>query len=155
MEHYHPVFVHFSIALLATSSILYIFSLFSLKNSHHQQIRNAAYWNLLLGTAINLATLISGWVTYNTVAHNDISHAAMYNHMLWAIATSITYTVLTIWAYVNHKSDRQSWTLPLSIAFALALLIITGHKGGELVFKHALGVSKDSLKSNHGHNHGH
>ncbi len=75
---WHPILVHFTIALLATSSFLFAAGFVFSRRQWSQPVVTAAYCNLWLGAALTILTVAAGANAYLTVAHySDSSHAAM------------------------------------------------------------------------------
>ena len=57
IPNWHPIFVHFTVALLSISSLLYLAG-FLLKKPHFLII---ARWNLWIGGAITVAIVLAGF----------------------------------------------------------------------------------------------
>lgn len=142
LPNWHPIFVHFTIGLLG-SAVVFYFASALLKNDHKwkQQWQHMANWSLWFGCLITIGTVLAGWYAYNTVAHDEASHAAMTIHRNWALATAIVFFILGIAAIIIVKNKKTPHYLFLSAAsIAGAMLIITGFLGGEVVYRHGLGV---------------
>ncbi len=158
IPNWHPILVHFTIALFATSTgLFFVGSIFS-KKSWGETLLKVAHVNLWIGAAITVLTLIVGWEAYNTVAHDGPSHAAMTDHKNWAFATAALFGVVTIWSFIsNCKTLKVSKLFLLTVAVAAILLAVTGYKGGEAVYRYGLGVmslpqiSEDGGHGNHSH----
>lgn len=99
-------------------------------------MQGAAYWNLWLGAALTVATVLAGFYAYNTVNHDDPSHAAMTDHRNWALVTAVIFWILAIWsvrAKWNSAGPRAGFLVTLILA--TGLLGVAGWKGGELVYR--------------------
>ncbi|MBL4664488.1 DUF2231 domain-containing protein [Nitrospina gracilis] len=163
----HPIFVHFTVGLLSTSAGLFVVGYVAKEKKWAENFLTVARWNLWLGAAITIITVGTGLYEYYTVQHDEPSHSAMTDHRNWALATAGFFWILTLWSVRNYR-----WKHPLkksfitSIIVASMLLMLTGWKGGELVYQYGLGVkslpqisaedqghSHDSSAS--GDNHGH
>ena len=157
IPNWHPVLVHFTIGLLTTSVVFYVLSVFSpvgetLKNNW----RIFARWCLWIGMGITLATLVAGYLAYNSVDHDTPSHEAMTEHRNWAFATAAGFAILTLWSVWNRIKQQ----LPglFFVIFALingALLASTGWHGGEAVYRYGLGVMSLPQKNVNGEGHAH
>lgn len=155
IPNWHPVFVHFTIGLLTVSSVLYAASYWLKREDMH----TVARWNLMIGTAITVGTVVAGLIAYHTVAHDGPSHVAMTEHRNWAFITSSIFILLTAWSAWRHRT-AQSVSLPFMVMllFATGMLAITGYKGGEVVFRHGIGVLRmpevrgDGGHGTHAHN---
>ena len=76
IPNWHPILVHFTVALLSISGLLYLAGR-ALKNAN---LLLVARWNLWIGAIITIGTVLAGFYAYNTVAHDAPSHAAMTDH---------------------------------------------------------------------------
>lgn len=152
LPNWHPIFVHFTIALLSVSAILFVTARLFAEKNWAITLEKTAYINLLIGTVITVGTVIAGFYAYNTVSHDNPSHLAMISHRNWALATSSLFILLTLWAVRSFRHSKRPSTLFLAIILTASVaLSITGYKGGELVYRHGLGVL--SLPNMEEHNH--
>jgi len=139
IPNWHPIFVHFTVALLSISALLYLVGLALGKPN----LLVAARWNLWIGAVITIGTVLAGFYAYNTVAHDGPSHAAMTDHKNWALVTASVFGVLAIWALAKHRGAKSvSSGFVVLILLASVLLGVTGFKGGEAVYRHGLGVMR-------------
>ena len=155
----HPIFVHFTVALLLISALLFLAGFLYKNQKYSELIYNSAYVNLWLGFIITIITIIMGFYAYYTVVHDGPSHAAMTDHRNWALITFATFSILFIWSIINYRNKSHKNTLfILSLLFASGLLLTTAYKGGEVVYRYGIGVK--SLPEIHGdgshasHSHG-
>jgi uncharacterized membrane protein len=159
LPNWHPIFVHFTIGLLGTAVIFYFASaLLTKKHKWKQQWKHVADWSLWSGCFVTIFTVSAGWYAYNTVAHDDVSHAAMTLHRDWALATASLFLILgfaTVNILKNNKTHRYLFLS--TVAIAGAMLMITGYLGGETVYRHGLGVISLPVvqTKEDGHNHHH
>lgn len=155
IPNWHPIFVHFTVALLSTSAVFYLLGL-ALKKKH---LLIVARWNLWIGALATIATVLAGWYAYNTVNHDGPSHAAMTDHRNWALVTASIFLLLALWAlWKQRAANTVSRIFVAVILFAAGLLAVTGYKGGEVVYRHGLGVMRMPMISGDGghgiHEHG-
>lgn len=149
IPNWHPIFVHFTLALLSVSLGLFIVGKFV----KCDQAILVAKWNLWMGAGISLFTLVAGVYAYNTVAHDTPSHEAMTEHRNWALATMALLVPVVIWSVVSHRQKK-----PVSMGFLALFLVVggllasTGWHGGEVVYRYGLGVM--SLPKTDSHDHG-
>lgn len=156
IPNWHPIFVHFSIALLSISTALLIVGKFApQKFLWKNTALIVSKWNLFIGAAISILTVLAGWYAYGTVNHDEPSHLAMTSHMKWALSTFALFVVVATWSFFSRKKETGIFLTAFQIIATLSLLV-TGFKGGELVYRHGLGVlSLPEAEANEGHEHQH
>lgn len=156
VPNWHPIFVHFPLALLSVSVVFFLLAGLMRRHRWQRQWLTVAHWNLWVGTGFAVITGVTGWLAYNSVAHDDASHAAMTDHRNWAIATLVLFGVLAAWSTWSYVQAREIGTAFLVLAVVgLGTLASTGWRGGELVFRHGLGVMSLPSPSGDGHDHEH
>lgn len=139
IPNWHPIFVHFTVALLSLSALLYLAGLVLKKPN----LLIVARWNLWIGAGITVGTVLAGFYAYNTVAHDGPSHAAMTDHKNWALVTASIFCALAIWSLAKHRGAKSvSSGFVVLILLASSLLAVTGFKGGEVVYRHGMGVMR-------------
>ena len=158
IPNWHPFFVHFTIALLLVSTLFHIVSALSTKSTNYYQFENVANWNLWLGVVFAIVTVVAGWFASNSVDHDTPSHLAMLEHRNWALGTTAAFMLLAFWSIRRaRKALPITWLITLPLIVASMSLGATGWLGGELVFRHGLGVMSlpDTDEHDHGaHSHG-
>ena len=139
IPNWHPIFVHFTVALLSISALFYLAGLVLRKPN----LLVVARWNLWIGAGITVGTVLAGFYAYNTVAHDGPSHAAMTDHKNWALVTASIFGVLALWSLAKHRGAKSvSSGFVVLILLASGLLAVTGYKGGEVVCRHGMGVMR-------------
>lgn len=141
IPNWHPAFVHFPIAF-ATAAVFFmaIGKLCKMK-SWAKQCLIFGRW-MLWGAALFAGiAAVFGWFAYNSVEHDEVSHAAMTLHRNWALATLAGLSLLTVWDYRRGRSGQlPSSGLLILLGVAWLLLMSTAWHGGELVYRYGLGV---------------
>ena len=138
---WHPIFVHFSIALLTVATVFYLLAMVFPKAPLRTRYVHFAEWNLWGGFGLSVFTALLGWLAFNTVNHDDVSHEAMEVHATLALITLASFGFLTVWSLRQRRSNAgPSWPFTVSMLIAFGLLVATGLRGGELVFHHGLAV---------------
>jgi uncharacterized membrane protein len=141
--YWHPIFVHFTVALLFTASVLFIISHFGRGRNWQTGCINAATWIFWIGIAVTLFTATTGLIAYFTVPNIDEeTRSAINKHFMSALITVITYLVLAFFLWSKNKQGLfpgNLWILGLVIA--VLLLINTAYLGGDLVFRRGVGTS--------------
>lgn len=154
IPNWHPIFVHFTIALFSIATLLIFGSLF-IKNDFRTKILEAGYINLWLGCLFTFVTVAAGFYAYNTVAHDEPSHAAMTDHRNWALVTASIFLILTFWSIKLYRADKkQNRLFVFCLVLATSLLSITGWKGAEAVYRYGLGVMSLPNTDSHRHQEG-
>lgn len=156
IPNWHPVLVHFTIGLLSVSVLLHLLGSLITTSGLRLQVQITARWTLWLGVLFTVGTVLTGVHAFDTVAHSTLAeHKAMSSHRNWALATAALFMVLGLWSllanlFSNGKfQGRRPRLFVILMLIAGSLLAITGYKGGELVYRHGIGVLAA------GHQHGH
>ncbi|MBX9930541.1 MAG: hypothetical protein K2Y56_03215, partial [Methylobacterium sp.] len=87
IPNWHPLIVHFTIALLLTAAVLFVLGAIFARRPLGAAATLVARWNLAFGVLSTLITLATGWQAYNSVAHDEPSHANMTVHMQCGLAS--------------------------------------------------------------------
>lgn len=152
IPNWHPIFVHFTVALLSLAVGLFVISSF-VKSPLKEQWRLVARWNLWFGAGFTILTGLTGWYAYNTVAHDTPSHGAMTEHRNWAIVTIALILILALWSIVRARRGKMPGALFIgAMAVTGGILASTAWHGGEVVYRYGLGVM--SLPKTDAHEHG-
>jgi len=141
--HWHPIFVHFAVALLFTASVLFIAAALWRGKPWVPMCFNAARWNFWLGIIMAAGTAVTGLLAYFTVPNIDeTTRTAINTHLISAVLTVMTYLILVFFLWRRQRQQLPSsngWTAALVLA--IALLTCTAYLGGDLVFGHGVGVA--------------
>ena len=154
MANYHPLFVHFPIALLTTFFFLDLFGTLFRNDS----MRHAASWLLYLGTLGALATVLMGLQAAENVAHGSAVHPIMEQHKIYGLTLTSIAVILTLWRLLsNHLITGMANTLHLLLAaIVCALLFLGADLGGLMVYKYGVSVKSATPPiDNYHHQHGH
>ena len=152
LPNWHPLFVHFTIALFSIATLLFFVAKIATNWRLEDQWLAAAYWNLWFCALISIGTVLAGWYAYNTVSHDTPSHLAMTEHRNWAIATFTFIVVMAVWALMRYRAQKRPSILFLAgMVVGFGLVATTGFHGGEVVYRHGLGVMSLPKKDTHGH----
>lgn len=159
IPNWHPIFVHFTVALLSVSLGLFVV----VQVVKCDQAILVAKWNLWIGAGISLLTLAAGVYAYNTVTHDTPSHEAMTVHRNFALVTLALLVPVVVWSVMAHRQGKA-----LGLRFVALFLVVgsllgtTAWHGGEVVYRYGLGVislpktdSHDHAGHDDGHDHDH
>lgn len=156
IPNWHPIFVHFTVALLSLAVGFHIICHFLSEEKLKQQFNILARWDLWLGTGFGIITAIAGWFAYNSVAHDAPSHVAMTDHRNWALVTVGLFIILAGWSLWSERQRRLPSKLFLAgLVIAGVLLASTAWHGAEGVYRYGLGVMSlpQAEGEDHAHNH--
>lgn len=141
IPNWHPIFVHFTVALLSMSVVFYGLSFIAPGHRFNQQWTSVARWNLWSGVFFAVITAVTGWLAYNSVIHDTPSHVAMTDHRNWAFATLGLFIPVGVWSmWLAYKNRRPNLLMLLFLGIGFGLLASTAWRGGEVVYRHGLGV---------------
>jgi uncharacterized membrane protein len=137
---WHPIFVHFTAGLLATSLIVFLAGFAAKEKPWAGHCFIAARWMFGSGIVAILFTAVTGLLAYFTVPHPAELQGVINWHVIAAILTAVAYFFLAFWLWKKRA-------LPLSgnwltgLVLASFLLVCTGFLGGKLVFDYGVGVN--------------
>jgi uncharacterized membrane protein len=156
VPNWHPVLVHFTVALLIVAPLLFFAATWlPTESAARQRLLAAARCNLLLGFLITLGTIAAGWYAASTVTHDDTAHAAMLTHRNLALITVAAYAPFVLWTLTrSHTGRSHGLMFAVLLLLPAASLTLTAWRGGELVYVHGLGVqSLPNVADDHRHEH--
>lgn len=156
IPNWHPLFVHFPIAF-ATAALVFIATAMLFKNrSWTAQCLTSGRWMLWAAAIFACIAAVFGWFAYNSVEHDEAGHLAMTLHRNWALAAVGALLVLVILDLRSWRSARQpSYGFMLLLVLAWAVVASTAWHGGEVVYRHGLGVMSLPGVEEPGHPHEH
>jgi uncharacterized membrane protein len=155
IPNWHPIFVHFTVALWSLAVIFHILVPVLPKGVVWQQLSVVSRWNLWLGTGFGIVTAIAGWFAYNSVVHDAPSHEAMTDHRNWALVTLALFIVLTGWSFWCVRAKRLTGKLFLAgLLIGGVLLASTAWRGAEAVYRYGIGVMSLPQSEVEDHDHG-
>jgi uncharacterized membrane protein len=142
--HWHPMMVHFPLALTLAAAVCLVFSRLLRHGALQSSLAAAGTWNLIFGGITVLATLGTGLLAVLHLNLVDGAQASVSRHVIWAVCSSQLVALLALWrgVAVGPTSLPRWWFLAL-LGVACAGLIVTAYYGGENVYHYALGVQRD------------
>jgi len=156
IPNWHPIFVHFTVALLSIAVVFFILGAALPKHKWREQWLAVAHWNLWAGAAISLFTATAGWLAFNSVDHDTPSHEAMIEHRNLALTTLAVFLLIAVWSLARYRAGKPVQLIFLAaLLVAQGLLLSTAWHGAELVYRHGLGVMSLPKKEGDGHAHQH
>lgn len=139
MENFHPLTVHFPIALLMAALLLETLAL-GFKKPHWHRI---ALWNLALGTLGAAVAVFTGRQAAATAKHSFEIHQIMTLHerlgyVVLALAAGIVGWRLLKRDALSRRGRWMSWGL---LGLACGVLAFGAHLGGRMVYEFGVGGS--------------
>ncbi|MDX1252454.1 MAG: DUF2231 domain-containing protein [Gammaproteobacteria bacterium] len=156
IPNWHPIFVHFTVALLTVAIAFFALVRFTKNQRLREQWLTVAYWNLWLGGGFSVITGIAGWFAFNSVNHDTPSHEAMIEHRDLALITIAVVVPLALWSWWKYRAGGKVNGVFLVLLLASGgLLASTAWHGAELVYRYGLGVKSLPKAEGEGHAHSH
>lgn len=156
IPNWHPIFVHFTVALIASSALFFIAGSVLAGQGWSDDLKTTGHWTLRLGAVATVFTLAAGLQAYGLVNHDAPSHAAMTDHRNWAFVTVGFIWLSALWSVWKTKDPNGTGILFIVLlGIATVLVGVTAFKGGELVYRYGLGVQSLPKVEGDGHDHDH
>jgi uncharacterized membrane protein len=133
--------VHFPLALGVTAALLLAAARLLRQGRWSATLATVGTWNLCLGAAAALFALATGLAATLHLQVGPAAHQAISLHFKWAAFTTLALVLLAVWRGAGSAQDsRPTWIFIVVLAAATAALIVTGYRGGQNVYRHAVGV---------------
>lgn len=141
---FHPMIVHFPIALLITSVLFELLG----RALHKDSLRESALWLLGLGLGSGVAAYLSGKQAEEAAEHAGIPETLVETHETLALITLIIFGILFLFRYLqrNNLSDQVLGIYLLIAVIGIGTLGAASHDGGKLVYGHGAGVQLEHLR---------
>jgi uncharacterized membrane protein len=140
----HPPLTDFPIALLAISLVWDIVALASGNDIWWQ----FAFWSQIAGLIAVVPTALTGFIEYIVLPDGHPASGTATRHMLVMITATLPYNGSVV--VRGGTKAPEGGTLILAVALnvvGLALLLLGGWLGGELVSRHGLGTAAETATS--------
>jgi uncharacterized membrane protein len=138
---WHPIVVHFPLALVVTAAILLFAARLLLPETRAATLATVGTWNLCLGALAALVALATGLAAVLDLHVGAAAHQAISTHLKWAIFTTLALVLLAVWRGAGSAPQaRPSWLFLIVLWAATAALLETGYRGGENVYRYGIGV---------------
>jgi uncharacterized membrane protein len=137
---FHPITVHFAVALLVVGPALDLFGLLFKRES----LLSAGRWNTLVGAGALLVTLLSGLSAESGLGpHSSAGGALLPLHRALGFVTAAVWVPGALWrALDRHLLPQRLRTLYLTVSYAGAALILgQAALGSTMVYLHGVGLS--------------
>lgn len=138
---WHPLVVHFPLALVVTATVLLSTARILRREDHSATLAMVGTWNLCLGAVAAMFALATGLAAVVGLHVGLAAHQSISLHLKWAIFSTVALLLLAVWRGAGGaQNSRPSWIFILLLAMMTAALIVTGYRGGENVYRHGVGV---------------
>lgn len=136
---FHPILVHFPIALLFASVLFDLLGTALSRDS----FREGALWLLGLGLTGGIVAAVAGVMAEDAAEKAGIAESLIETHETWAQVTLVIMAVLLLARLLlRNRFSTRTFAAYLAVAtVGLFALIATGHTGGDLVYRHGAGVT--------------
>jgi uncharacterized membrane protein len=143
---WHPVLVHFPIALLLMGTFVELFSVLGWRRSG---LRAAGRWMVLLGAITSVPTALVGLYALRDalgeggVAGLDALAASRVRQhvLLQSISTALAMGLVTLWiGFSDRWRDRLNVLFKLGLLGVSGLIVVGSWHAGEMVYAHDIGT---------------
>ena len=138
MPNLHPLIIHFPIALLLVAAVLELIAAWGKK----PEFSRAGWWNQIAGTAGLLLAVASGLFAESTARIGEDARELFERHEQIAFAATALFALLFFWRMASRGQmpSRGRWLFLVCLAAGAGLLLAGAFTGGELVYRHGLGL---------------
>ncbi len=138
---WHPMVVHFPLALVVTAAGALLLSKLLPQPRIAAALATAGTWNLGIGAVASVFALATG---LGAALHLHIAapaRQAVSLHVRWAVFTALALLLVGVWRCAGMPQEsRPSWLFLVVLLAATAALVMTGYLGGQNVYRFAVGV---------------
>lgn len=138
MHSWHPMVVHLPLVSLFLAAVCDAIATVR-QGVRWRDAATLLWWVGLAGAG---AAITTGLLAYGRVDHSDLAHEVMILHRNLAYATTAVLLIAAVWRW-RMAYSRVAAGLGLVGALGLGAV---GYLGGELVYRHALGIPTDVLR---------
>ncbi len=136
-SHFHPMLVHFPIALIMIGFLAEVISLFVKKEAC---LSFAGFWLLIIGALAALAAYLTGYFFTGemTGAAGEIqeTHELFAAITLWTMLANAIFRIYL--KYSGKENTQLKWIAFAVYAISAVAVSITGFFGGTLVFNYMM-----------------
>lgn len=138
---WHPIVVHFPLALIVTATAALTLARLLRGERIAATLANLGTWNLCVGAVTVFLALGTGLAASIGLRIDGPAHAALAAHVKSAVVTTILVLLAAVWRGAGTDANsRPTWGFLIMLWLATAALLVTGYRGGQNVYRHAIGV---------------
>jgi uncharacterized membrane protein len=135
---YHPLFVHFPIAIYLLGVLLTVGYLWRREPDYDR----FAYWSFFLSWIAAVVAALVGLVDRGALDYNDPRQAALDQHITQGVLF-IIFNGLVLYSrfrWPNLLDTSRRWTYLALLLLGVVTLVASGWFGGKLVYEHQIGI---------------
>ncbi|GAB4411132.1 MAG: DUF2231 domain-containing protein [Bacteroidia bacterium] len=137
--HWHPMIVHFPIALLVVAGVAYVLAWYNM-----EQIRwsEGGYYLHILGLAGMVLAVLSGGQAEGELVRTPLIGDLLSRHELLGYLALWSMALLLVWQYVRQRRTARRERLLFALVFwlCIGLMAAGAYQGGRLVYEAGAGV---------------
>lgn len=138
-SHFHPMLVHFPIALI-TFGFITVFITVLFRKNHY--LPKTGYYLLLAGTAMALVALLSGILFTSDLSGSAATIQEQHETFAWitlflSISTSVFWSILK---FRQQENGSMKWIVMVMYSLVAISVSITGFLGGTLVYNYMMPI---------------
>ncbi|MBI2791789.1 MAG: DUF2231 domain-containing protein [Gammaproteobacteria bacterium] len=142
---FHPIFVHFTVALSFTAIGVYLLSYILPAGKLKNDLGVSAVWMILFSFIATLFTVTFGFIQFNSVSHDMLVHLPMISHRNWAIGTTLVLFICALLALRGYLTNKiHHFSLMIALLVLGFMVGMTAFKGGHLVYGYGVGVKSNT-----------
>jgi uncharacterized membrane protein len=143
MPGWHPMVVHFPIALTLSAGAALLAAKLVHREALAESLATVGTWNLCAGALAALFALATGLAGVLDLQVDAAARAAISTHVKWAIFTSMALLLVSVWRGAGSApKSRPSWLFVIVLSVICLALAMTGYFGGQNVYRHGVGVER-------------
>jgi uncharacterized membrane protein len=138
---WHPLMVHFPIALVLSAAGAFIASRLVRQERLGATLVTLGTWNLCLGAAGVVFAFVTGLAATLDLQLGEEARQALALHVKWAATTSFLVLLLAVWRGAGSRQEARPSAVFLAVLIAASgALIATAYRGGLNVYHFGIGV---------------
>lgn len=139
-SHFHPMIVHFPVALIITGFLIDVISLFFNKNE--PCLSKAGFYLMILGTLGAVAGYLTGefFTSEMTGSAGELKerHAIFAKITMFVMIAASLFRIYLVWK--KKENSNLKWLVFVLFFIATVAVGYTGFLGGSLVFNFMVGI---------------
>jgi uncharacterized membrane protein len=145
----HPIFVHFTIALTASSLVFDV----AARVFGEATLAHAGWWTLTFSALVTVATIVTGLVSrFNVEFGEGRARSFLRLHMVLGPVFFGLLLAVLVWRYALWSAGlTPDWLYLAALAIVGFVMLLQGYLGGELVYRWGAEVRgrHDTLRQEH------